>query len=234
MTRTHTHLQTTFIGRGFLLPDKNSHGDIQMPKTKATAKLRMEDIPEYVKEKLRMDKLETEYRRVEREFNELVFQRGNPEDLEEQAMNELLDLDPEELAAKDKLSLTGMEAINEKMTNQKRKMIVLKKMVDAQKMNLDTAKGAAIRKIIPGYIEGYRDVVKRLAESVIAIGDAIKEEENYRREAESVCCGLASHLIPTPVRKIGKATDRFSYAHMYLNQAAKAGHIPESMIPEAR
>ncbi|MCP4275782.1 MAG: hypothetical protein GY779_05450 [Gammaproteobacteria bacterium] len=120
------------------------------------------------------------------------------------------------------------------MTNQKRKMIVLKKMVDAQKMNLDTAKGAAIRKIIPGYIEGYRDVVKRLAESAIAIGAATKEAENYRREAESVCCGLAGHLIPTPVRKIGKATDRFSYAHMYLNQAAKAGHIPESMIPEAR
>ncbi len=79
-----------------------------------------------------------------------MFQRDNPEGLKEEAMNQLLELDPEELAAKDKLSLTGMEAINEKMSNLDRKMIVLKKMVEAQKINLDKARGAAIRQIIPG------------------------------------------------------------------------------------
>ncbi len=163
-----------------------------------------------------------------------MFQRDNPEGLKEEAMNQLLELDPEELAAKDKLSLTGMEAINEKMSNLDRKMIVLKKMVEAQKINLDKARGAAIRQIIPGYLTEYRGIVKRQAEAVIALGTLIKEGEDYLREVDTVHYGLSSHLFPTPVRKIGKVTDRFSYAHAYLNTAVQAGHIPASMVPEVR
>ncbi len=203
-------------------------------KQESTAKLRMEDIPEYCKEKLRMEKIEAEYQKIEHELNELVFKRNNPEHMKEQIMDQLLELDPEELTSKDNVSLTGMEALNEQLSNLNRKMTVLKKMVDAQKLKLSVAKGAAIRKILPGYLEDYRSIVKRMAEGIIAVGDIIQEEESFRREAEMVHRGLASYLVPTPAAKIGKATDGRSYAHLFLMRASNAGHIPASMVPEAR
>lgn len=204
-----------------------------MKKQGSTVKLRMEDIPEYSKEKLRLEKIESEYKKVEHEFNELVFLRDNPEGLQEQAMKQLLEMEPEELAAKDNLSLTGMEGINQKISSLNSKMTVLKKMLEAQKINLDVARGKAFHKILPGYTDGYSDIVKRMAEAIIQVGNIIHEEQRYRIEVDSIHHGLSDHLMPVTAGKIGKASDRFSWAHNFLIRASEAGHIPTSMIPES-
>ncbi len=207
-----------------------------MKKTKpeTAAKLTMEDNPEYVVEKLRMEKIQVEQRKVEHDFNELVFQRDNPESIKDQTMNQLLEMDPEELAAKEVLSLTGMEAINKKLAILNRKLIVLNKMLDAQKLKLGQAEGRAIRKILPGYLVEYRVLVQNMCEAIISVGDTIQAEENFRREVARIHPNLVDHMIPTTARKIGKATDRFSFAHNFLVRAMNAGHIPSSMVPEGR
>ncbi len=195
--------------------------------------LRMEDCPEYVREKMRMDRLQAEFEKAENEINRMISDRNelmrNPNAA---AVSALLDRDPEDIGEEGDITITTTAGIEEQIGELRNRASILKSAINAQRAKFTSAEDKAVAQILPGYLSEYRKIIKRMAEALITVSELVREEALYKQELSLIHWKLPTSLNPVTASRVGSPSDSFSYLRDFLDRACDQGHIPKSMIPK--
>ena len=200
------------------------------------AQMRLEDSTEYVREKIKMNKFEKELEKANGKLKELhalhtkaVLVGGSCGD---DAVKALLAKKPEDIGVDGDIPPVDMEAINKNTVDVRRRIRVLESAVENQRVILKTTENKMAKKIADANLGDYRQIVKRMVDSLMQVNTVIEAEEQFREALAEVHPHIPGYLFPMDLRRIGKINDPYSYASHFLREAHHFGHIPKSALPK--